>query len=269
MQGSEFIATYTKSSLAAWELAAIEQAEQENLVPWPMVPIPVSSNGHTGTFFVTSDYLAIGTLDDYVRMPLTPATAQAIADMKNLLLPTAKMVEDIWKHSPIKLVPENLSPNKGANLAQYAQHSRLVDSSLQRANAFPGSLTSGQKKDVIISGPYSPSNRNGWKPGKVVIYGWYRPNGSPIQPKSNIHGDFYVDYSHGIRLVSPNMEVDGRNVTTEEVLQDPELSGLLTNEGPIVNVRYPSLSSRRYLATNSYYDIGNHILLSEVGRNAA
>ena len=96
MKGSEFIATYARSSLAAWERAAIEQAAQESLVPWPMIPISVETVDHRGTFFVSSDYLAIGTVDDYIRMPLTSTTAQAILDMKNLLLPTSKMVTEIW-----------------------------------------------------------------------------------------------------------------------------------------------------------------------------
>ena len=130
-------------------------------------------------------------------------------------------------------------------------------------------LISGQKKDVIISALYGPNHPNGWKPGKEVIFGWYRPDGSRIQPKSNIHGDFYVDYSHGIRAVAPNMEVDGQTFSTEDVLRSKELSGLLSDEGPITQVRYPSLSSNLYLSTNGYYDIGTHELLAQAGRTKA
>ncbi len=36
----------------------------------------------------------------------------------------------------------------------------------------------------------------------LAIYGWHRENGVAIQPLTIVHKDTYVDYSHGIRLVS-------------------------------------------------------------------
>ena len=47
-------------------------------------------------------------------------------------------------------------------------------------------------------------------PGKIAIYGWHRLNGAPIQPLSTVHGACYADYSHGIRLVSETVLVDGK-----------------------------------------------------------
>ncbi len=98
----------------------------------------------------------------------------------------------------------------------------------------------GHKKDVIISTIA--------RPGKVLIYGWFWPNGQkppggfgqPIQARSNIHGDFYADYSHGIRFIAPTMTVDGVSRSTEEILRDPVLSKLLSDEGPVYKVRYPA-----------------------------
>ena len=271
MRGSEFIAANAGKSLSQWEAAAIEQANQDSFVPWPMVPIEVEIRGwddnlthppmmppvkHRGRFFVASDYFAIGTPEDYVRLPLTPGAAQSVANTKSMLLPTAKMVEDIWRASTVKLRPSPLVPNKGANLGQYTDHSRVVDGQIPQGGA--GSLTSGHKKDVILS--------NIWKPGKVVIYGWHRPDGTFIQPKSNIHGDFYVDYSHGIRLLSPNMEVDGQSMAVEDVLESSELALLLSSEGPIRRVRYPALNSASPRV--SYFDLGFSTLVA-LGRRAA
>src|SRR5665213_285052 len=62
----------------------------------------------------------------------------------------------------------------------------------------------------------------------------------PIQARSNVHLDSWVDYSHGIRLISPVMVVDGQEMQTEAVLRDPELSKLLSDEGPVRMIRYPS-----------------------------
>lgn len=236
MKGSEFLAANAGKSLAQWEANAVLLAQQDRFVPWPMVPVTaVSRDGkHTGTFFVASDYFAIGTPDDFIRLPLTPLAAQRIANSKAMLLPTRKMVDDIWRASS-KLAPQPMVPNKGANLVQYRDHSRAIDEQLNSSGVSPlntNAPIAGTKKDIVIS--------NIWKPGKVVIYGWHQLNGSPIQGKSNIHGDFYVDYSHGLRLVAPNMEVDGQPMSTEEVLKNPAYAGVLSDEGPLKRVTYPA-----------------------------
>ena len=67
----------------------------------------------------------------------------------------------------------------------------------------------------------------------MAIYGWHHPDGKPIQPLYVGHVDWYVDYSHGIRLISRRMMVDGRPMQVADVLRDKELSPLLSNEGPI------------------------------------
>ena len=271
MRGSEFLAANAGKSLAQWEGNAVLLAQQDSFVPWPMIPIQVQtpSGNHTGTFFVASDYFAIGTLEDYIRLPLTPIAAQRIANSKGMLLPTSKMVEAIWRNS-YKLTPQPMVPNRGANLAQYAEHSRIIDQQILGLAPPAGGVRSGHKKDVIIS--------NIWKPGKVVIFGWYRPDGTFIQPKSNIHGDFYVDYSHGIRLVSPNMQVDGQSMSVEDVLESPEYAPLLSSEGVIHRVRYPTGTGAEALTAArtpsgrlSYYKLGTSVLLAlnALGRKRA
>src|SRR4029079_3212600 len=55
-----------------------------------------STTQHTVSYEVMPDYLAIGSDDDFVRMPMTPYTAQAFCDAFGFVLPTRKMVNDIW-----------------------------------------------------------------------------------------------------------------------------------------------------------------------------
>jgi hypothetical protein len=50
----------------------------------------------------------------------------------------------------------------------------------------------------------------------------------------------WVDYSQCTRLVQQKMTVNGLPKTVAEVLADPALAGLLSNEGPIPNPRYPT-----------------------------
>jgi len=72
----------------------------------------------------------------------------------------------------------------------------------------------------------------------VAIYGWHRLDGLPIQPLTTVHVNTYVDYSHGARLVSRRVLVDGRDRDLGELLQDPNLAPLLSDEGALQVVGY-------------------------------
>ena len=104
-------------------------------------------------------------------------------------------------------------------------HQQLVEE--QRAGRGSGELIAGHKKDVVLS------NRLRERPGRVAIHGWHQPDGKPIRPLSTVHVDWYADYSHGVRLVHPTARIDGESVSVLAALQDPELAGLLSDEGTI------------------------------------
>jgi len=70
----------------------------------------------------------------------------------------------------------------------------------------------------------------------VAIYGWHWPWGSPIQPLSTVHGARYADYSHGVRLVSETVLIDDEPRQISTVLEDPDLAGLLSDEGVLKGV---------------------------------
>ena len=116
----------------------------------------------------------------------------------------------------------------------------------QRAayGAAPGALTAGHKKDLVLS------QRLWEQPGRVAIYGWHRADGTPIQPLSTVHGARYADYSHGVRLVSQTMFVDGRPTRLLDALADEQLGPLLSDEGPL-----PGATS--WLASRPRGDDGN------------
>ena len=81
------------------------------------------------------------------------------------------------------------------------------------------------------------TNRLTRQPDRLAIYGWHRPTGIPIQPLSTVHGARYADYSHGIRLVSDTMLIDGEPHSVYAVLEDPRLAPLVSDEGPIRDAR--------------------------------
>ncbi len=176
------------------------------------------------TFDVMPDYLAVGSDDDFVRMPMTPASAMAIADAFCCSLPTRKMVNEIYKQADVKVEPRPLTERR-EDVRTFVEHNRIIQEQL--AGKKLGSLVAGDKKDVVLS------NRLKERPHKVAIYGWHKLDGRPIQELYVGHAERYVDYSHGIRLVKRQVTVDGQPRDIGDVLKDAELSKLLSDEGPI------------------------------------
>ena len=51
------------------------------------------------------DYLAIGSNEDYCRIPMNPHTAQGLADAFGASLITAKISDQIYDQAEVKLDP--------------------------------------------------------------------------------------------------------------------------------------------------------------------
>jgi hypothetical protein len=212
-------------------------------------PVAMSEGGHRATIFVMRDYLAVGSDNDFVRMPMDAITAQSVADAFECMLPTAKMVEAIYQASPNRLpaLPRDYwrrAPGRQTSTEAYAEHSAAIDAQMRGRALAPGSFVAGHKKDVVIAHTYSFRDRQGTLQPRLAFYGWYDQQGRPIQDQNGRRGfpDFahepsYADYSHGVRLVSRTMEIDGQFRPVAEILADPTLNSLLSAEGPITAPR--------------------------------
>lgn len=181
------------------------------------------SNGKkvTAVYFVSPDYLCIGNDNDFARIPLTPMAAQQLADSFGCFLPTRKIVNDIYLHARIKTEPVPMLSYRDSALT-FWQHHLIIEGQRRQQKG----LIAGIKKDVVISGKISRDAR----PNRVAIYGWHKPDGAPIQPLYTGHVNWYVDYSHGIRLVYRKIKVDGKWMDYQEVLKDAVLKSLLCDE---------------------------------------
>jgi hypothetical protein len=240
MAGSLFtnlIAYASREDREDWIYA---QVTGGNVPAWlrPLKPINTSIAGHSGTYFVTPDYLAVGSDQDYFLTPCTPILAQRLATRLGCSLPTRRMENLIWTNAELKLGDQPITASPAmTTVPVFAWHNYMVRTQRNAfTNSYPlGSLVSGDKKDVVISTRiYSdfavPSIT---KP--VVIYGWHRISqaGTVWQPLYNGHEETYADYSHGIRLVQSAMTVDGATNGVANVLQSATLNGLLSDEGVI------------------------------------
>ena len=190
-------------------------------------------------FFAACDYLAIGSDENYLYMPLTPGTAQYLADKLGCTLPTKKMVDLIYNSAEIKLRPQPIPPSDSmTTVPVFVQHTDSIQQQISELgiDRSENNILAGHKKDIIISNKIYSPDRNF---GRVVIYGWHLSAGHPIQPVFNGHNDQYADYSHGERFIADTVYLNGKPVPIEKILKDPVLSGLLSDEGVIAKPYYP------------------------------
>lgn len=234
--GSAFVSQVWSLPKAAREQLILGEMSAGNIPEFlrSFVPVTVSADDHTGTFYVMPDVLAIGSDADYVRFPMGPLTAQSIGDAFQCTLPTRKMVNDIYAAATVKLAPHPYSPSVYdiQSVDVFNQSNTYIEGQRTAAGAPVGSFLGGIKKDVVITKLLATT------PGKVAIYGWHQLNGQPIQPLYLGHEITYMDYSHGIRMVKLTMLVDGVPMLIPDVLKDPVLSALLSDEGVVNDPRY-------------------------------
>jgi len=188
-----------------------------------------AGNVHKAVFYVSTDYLSIGTEEDWARIPLTPMAAQKIADQYNCFLPTRKMVDLIYRQAKIKPEPVPMYAYRDSSITMW-QHHLLIEGQRKGRKG----LIAGIKKDVVISTKVS----NNAKADRVAIYGWQRPDGKPIQPLYSGHVNWYVDYSHGIRLIYRKIKVDGKEMDYTDLLKDPLYQSLVCDEPGCDHYRY-------------------------------
>jgi hypothetical protein len=258
LTGSQFVDLVAKMDEHQREQVILDQLLEGNLPDFLRKLKPVNlqhrlDNGRLveATVFVTPDYLAIGSQSDFIRIPMNYHTATMVASQFGFILPTPKMVDAIYQQSAYHFTPQPMTAGpQMRSTAYYQQHNRKI-AQQRAARAIPlGALVAGHKKDVVIT------NRLTHAPGRIAIYGWQQPGGIPIQPLSTVHGAGYADYSHGIRLVSDVVLIDGKIRSIYDVLQDPQLAFVLSKEGPIYQLpkilEVPAWSARLRLVSANH-----------------
>lgn len=213
------------------------------------VPVPSSAviNGvkHQARIYVMPDYLAIGDDNDSLRMPMFVSTAQRVADAYGARLPTKKVVDLAYQYAdqvlPFTKLDEAIQGESMAHMEDmgwFEDHDRLIDAQLNPSSR----LRAGHKKDSVIS------NRRGLfidgvsQRNQVAIY---LPRVQSLTTRPHFHR--HSDYSQGIRLVAPIVQVkvgegEWQQMSYDAVLADPRLYILVSDEGRILPPfnRYPT-----------------------------
>jgi hypothetical protein len=209
----------------------------------------IADRPHHLVVSVAPDYFALGSDTDYFLAPLSPDSAQMIADAIGCMLPTTKIVDAIYRAARVKLEPIRIAPSaEMISVGVFAEHNRAIRE--QRAALLPthplGALVAGHKKDVVLTSRLASAS------GKVAIYGWHDGTGRAIQPLYVGHRATWVDYSHGIRFIQRAALLDGKQTSLATILADPTLAALITDEQPAPAARYATAGSNRF--TEIHFD---------------
>lgn len=234
ISGSQFMQQVMNMTFEQREIEIFNQLSAGNIPDFMRTLTKISGNfvdgngtSHTCSYEVMPDYLAIGSNEDFCRIPMGPITAQKLADLFGAVMPTPLLVDNIYIHAQIKLEPVTYPWAEESTLVpKFIEHNAAIENQSIAAGGVLGQLTGGTKKDVVLSNLIVDPAR----PNHVVIYGWHTLKGTPIQPLTNVHINSYVDYSHGIRLLNAEILVDGVITNIKNILSDPVLYKLLSNE---------------------------------------
>jgi len=239
---SELVKLYIATATSEQRESLILSHVSNGLVPswvYNTTDVTIRNNkGDSVVLTVFNDYLTVGTDENFLRVPTFPKTAETLASMFGCVLPTPKMVDEIYRHPPsIRLAPAPYSPKSGdpsrAATKTYVWHNQQIEQQLLKKGFKAGNqLVVGHKKDIVVCKALKAN------PDRLFIYGWHQLNGKPIQGLSDAHSATYVDYSHGVRLVKNNCLLNGTSTTVEQVLANPLYVSLLGNEGVLVQPHY-------------------------------
>lgn len=241
LSGSDFVAKLPNTPCAAREDAICEAILSGNIPDFMRVLHHVYISAGV-CVYVLPDYLCVGSDEDFVRVPMIPATAQRIAHAFGATLPTSKLVDLIWGSATCRLDPEPIADLAGMMTTRcFKRHNSMIQTALtarQGGISVPSGIVAGIKKDIVIT------NALCVYPRRVAIYGWHTQAGTPIQgpdPNAFTHEDTYVDYSHGVRLVSLRLKAtpDLESTSLLDVMLDPNLHTWVSREGVVRFVAYP------------------------------
>lgn len=199
--------------------------------------VPVEHEGLTGEFYCTPDFLSIGSDDDWARVRINGVTAELIGEVAKAMLPTRKMVNAIYAASN-KLAAKSWGPPYDHSMMcthRWQPQDAAINQQIQSKGYERGSLMEGHAKNVVIGMGLSASHGQ-----QIGIYGWFTSEGRAIQGPGvqwKAHEWSYTDYSQCIRLVHKEMLVGSKVMAVTDVLKDPALYPLISDE-PLTRCYY-------------------------------
>jgi hypothetical protein len=102
------------------------------------------------TVCVMPEYLALGSDDDFLLIPMRLETALAVANRYGFMLPTPKLVDAIYAQSEVHLTPQPLPASSSMrSTGYYRRHNELIGEQRSASGVAQGLLIPGHKKDLV------------------------------------------------------------------------------------------------------------------------
>lgn len=243
--------------------AQIEGAILDGAYEHEWAPITVSCKGHTGTFYVSRMELALAYGDARLIVSSSYRSSVGIAEMLGAYMLTSKLADEIQRQADIPVNGQSRNwqgtgtDNSGSTTKRLVQFSNEL---YDLVAGDPGLVSILSKIWAItiknFTGPNTPvgtlsSRHNGANHG---LYS-FNADGTPktkapgpgatpgglavIQNLGLAHDPNHVDYSQLNRFVRKDCVVDGQTMDVADVARDPELSCLVSDEGPLPDMVHP------------------------------
>lgn len=220
----------------------VVQAVADGKFERALVPLTVSANGHQATFQVSQDALKV----DGVRINASAFLQQRLADLLGAHLVTPKLLDQMWLNRAVTILPCPQPPASTADAM--VRHSICVSRALAAAGGAPANgIVQTVGKTWVLTNQLSPT--------VAVSVGWHLAQpvpGLPFDPAPSepsehvaqspgVHDPSWIDCSQVCLFVDAECVVDGAYATFAEVARSPELSALVSHEGPLRFLRQPGL----------------------------
>lgn len=218
------------------------------------VPLQVNSRL---TIYVMPDALKLGG----VRIGAGAKLAQQVADAIGGMLLTPKTLDLMYAARAVTVPPElQYSATEMLTTHWFVKESARIDAAL---------VAAGYQSGIVqtVGKPWVISNLLNTHPGKAINYGWHVPPGSVsgtpptwqgtpaylsptlpgiyvLQQPGYAHGLDEADYAETILLMHQDCTLDGASTKVSQVLSDPALASMLSQEGVITvpSMRQPGVS---------------------------
>lgn len=206
--------------------------------------------GRTAKFHVMEDALKI----DGVRVNVSARLQQNLADLFDASLMTVQIADLVYVSAARRIDPTPLQIS--SSVVSMVKHSAGVDAKLKSLPNTEGLVADPGKHWIL-------DKKLEQLPGRACNYGWHftgnsylgiigfaapsplnKLNGKPvrvIQPNATAHDPLHMDYSQVCQLVSQTCWVDGVEKRFSELLIDPQLSVLVSHQGPLKITRQPGV----------------------------
>jgi len=223
----------------------VQAVRDGSFVPISWAAISIEIGSYLGIVYVSNDALKVGEPGDSCRINVTHRDAQLIVDHLGLAMLTDKVADEIHRQAgitiPARLQPDSVQNGTMAHTGAMERHSSQVD----------GAIGGGNRHELVstVGKHWITHDKLLRKPKWAVNYGWHdtpAPYRNRIgqrmwQTVGTAHNWTHVDYSQVLVPMSRIMLVNGEEMLVDDVMRHPELSVLLSYDGPMKVTRHPQV----------------------------